>query len=196
MTFEAIEHAVEADDAGLVADLLTPVILVYLGAGQVNTVRAWLDRLGEESVAADPRLCLVAGTGQMVLGDDPEISRWLDRAEQLPYTGPLPGGPASIEAGVATVRGIVTSGRLSQHLEAARRAVELERDDSTIWRQLAFGASERRCTGPATARGSALLRGGSSLAGTPADLRGVRIPRHDGGRRPRRGGCRSLLGRR
>lgn len=139
MTFEAIEHAVEADDAGLVADLLTPVILVYLGGGQVNTVRAWLDRLGEESVAADPRLCLVAGTGQMVLGDDPAISRWLDRAEQLPYTGPLPGGPASIDAGVETVRGIVTSGRLSQHLEAGRRAVELERDDSTLWRQLAFG---------------------------------------------------------
>jgi len=139
MTFEAIEHAVEARDAGLVADLLTPVTLVYLGGGQVDTLRAWLNRLGEEIVAADPRLCLVAGTGQIVLGDDPELTRWLDRAEELPYAGPLPGGPASIEAGVATVRGIVTSGRLSQHLEAARRAVELERDDSTIWRQLAFG---------------------------------------------------------
>src|SRR5687767_6332647 len=110
MTFEAIEHAVEAGDAGLVADLLTPVILVYLGGGQVNTVRAWLDRLGEEAVAADPRLCLVAGTSRIVLGDDPEITRWLERAEQLRYAGPLPGGPASIDAGVATVRGIVTSG--------------------------------------------------------------------------------------
>ena len=139
MTFEAIEHAVEARDAGLVADLLTPVILVYLGGGQVGTVRAWLDRLGDESVAADPRLCLVAGAGQMVLGDDPEMSRWLDRAEELPYDGPLPGGPATIEAGVATVRGIMTSGRLSDHLEAGRRAVELERSDPTIWRPLAFG---------------------------------------------------------
>jgi LuxR family transcriptional regulator, maltose regulon positive regulatory protein len=139
MTFEAIEHAVEARDAGLVADLLTPVILVYLGGGQVDTVRAWLDRLGEETVAGDPRLCLVAGTGQIVLGDDPEITRWLDRAEHLPYDGPLPGGPASIDAGVATVRGIVTSGRLSHHLEAGRRAVELERSDPTIWQPLAFG---------------------------------------------------------
>ena len=117
MTFEAIEHAVDAGDAGP-ADLLTPVILVYLGGGQVKTVRAWLDRLGDESVAADPRLCLVAGAGRIVLGDDAEITRWLERAEQLPYAGPLPGGPASIEAGVATVRGIVTSGRLSHHLEA------------------------------------------------------------------------------
>jgi LuxR family maltose regulon positive regulatory protein len=139
MTFEAIEHAVEACDAGLVADLLSPVTLVYLGGGQVDTVRTWLDRLGDESVAADPRLCLAAGTGQIVLGDDPEMTRWLDRAEELPYASPLPGGPASIEAGVATVRGVVTSGRLSQHLEAGRRAVELERSDSTIWRALAFG---------------------------------------------------------
>jgi LuxR family maltose regulon positive regulatory protein len=139
MTFEAIEHAVEAGDAGLVAGLLGPVSLSYLGGGQVGTVRSWLDRLGEESVAADPRLCLVAGAGQIVLGDDPELTRWLDRAEELPYDGPLPGGPATIEAGVATVRGIVTSGRLSEHLEAARRAVDLERGDPTIWRHLAGG---------------------------------------------------------
>jgi LuxR family transcriptional regulator, maltose regulon positive regulatory protein len=139
MTFEAIQHAVEAGDAGLVADLLSPVSLVYLGGGQVDTVRAWLDRLGEKAVAADPRLCLVAGAGQIVVGDDPEMNRWLDRAEERSYDGPLPGGPASIEAGVATVRGIVTSGRLSHHLAAGRRAVELERGDPTIWRALAFG---------------------------------------------------------
>jgi LuxR family transcriptional regulator, maltose regulon positive regulatory protein len=139
MTFEAIEHAVEARDAGLVADLLGPVSLAYMGGGQVDTVRSWLDHLGEESVAADPRLCLVAGARQIVLGDDPEMTRWLDRAEELPYDGPLPGGPATIEAGVATVRGVVTSGRLSEHLEAGRRAVELERSDPTIWRHLACG---------------------------------------------------------
>jgi LuxR family transcriptional regulator, maltose regulon positive regulatory protein len=140
MTFEAIEHAVEAGDAGLVADLLGPVSLAYLGGGQVDTVRAWLDRLGDEAVATDPRLCLVAGARQLVLGDDPELTRWLDRAEELPYDGPLPGGPATIEAGVAIVRGLVTSGRLSEHLEAARRAVELERGDATVWRHLACGA--------------------------------------------------------
>ena len=139
MAFEAIEHAVEAGDAGLVADLLSPVSLAYLGGGQVDTVRAWLDRLGEESVATDPRLCLAAGAGQIVLGDDPEMTRWLDRAEELPYDGPLPGGPATIEAGVATVRGVVTSGRLSHHLDAGRRAVELERGDLTIWQHLACG---------------------------------------------------------
>jgi LuxR family transcriptional regulator, maltose regulon positive regulatory protein len=140
MTFEAIEHAVEAGDSGLVADLLGPVSLAYLGGGQVDTVRAWLDRLGDEAVAADPRLCLVAGARQIVLGDDSELTRWLDRAEEIPYDGPLPGGPASIDAGVAIVRGLVTSGRLSEHLEAARRAVELERGDPTVWRHFACGA--------------------------------------------------------
>jgi LuxR family transcriptional regulator, maltose regulon positive regulatory protein len=139
MTFEAIEHAVEACDAALVAELLTPVSLLYLGDGQADTVRSWLKRLGEESVAGDARLCLVAGARQIVLGDDPAMTRWLDRAEDLSYAGPLAGGPASIEAGVATIRGIVTSGRLSEHLGAARRAVELERDDPTIWQPLAAG---------------------------------------------------------
>jgi LuxR family maltose regulon positive regulatory protein len=137
MNFEAIEHAVEACDVELVADLLTPRSLVYLGAGQVDTVRGWLVRLGEERVTADPRLCLVAGTAQIVLGADPEISRWLDLATETPYSGVLPRGPASIEAGVATVRGIVTSGRLSEHLDAGRRAVELHRHDTSIWAPLA-----------------------------------------------------------
>lgn len=137
MNFEAIEHAVEACDVELVADLLTPLSLVYLGAGQVDTVRGWLVRLGEERVGTDPRLCLVAGTAQIVLGADPEISRWLDLATETPYSGVLPRGPASIEAGVATVRGIVTSGRLSEHLDAGRRAVELHRHDTSIWAPLA-----------------------------------------------------------
>jgi LuxR family transcriptional regulator, maltose regulon positive regulatory protein len=73
-------------------------VIPYLGGGQVDTVRAWLDRLGEEAVAADPRLCLVADAGQIVVGDDREMNSWLDQAEQLPYDGPLPGGPATIEA--------------------------------------------------------------------------------------------------
>lgn len=137
MSFEAIEHAVEACDVELVADLLTPLSLVYLGAGQVDTVRGWLVRLGEERVSADPRLCLVAGTAQIVLGADPEISRWLELATETPYSGALPRGPASIEAGVATVRGIVTSGRLSEHLDAGHRAVELHRHDTSIWAPLA-----------------------------------------------------------
>jgi LuxR family maltose regulon positive regulatory protein len=139
MSFQAIEHAVEACDAELVADLLTPLILVYLGAGQVDTVRGWLDRLGEGRVSEDPRLCLLAGTAQIISGGGPDIERWLDRATGMPYSGELPGGPASIEAGAATVRGIVTSGRLSEHLSAGRTAVELLRHDSSIWRPLATG---------------------------------------------------------
>jgi LuxR family maltose regulon positive regulatory protein len=139
MSFEAIEHAVEACDAELVADLLAPLSLVYLGAGQVDTVRGWLGRLGEDRVRPNPRLCLIAGTAQIVLGDDPEMSRWLDLATETPYTGALPGGPASIEAGVATIRGIVTSGRLSEHLDAGRTAVELHRRDTSIWAPLAAG---------------------------------------------------------
>ena len=121
------------------ADLLTPVILVYLGGGQVNTVRAWLDRLGDESVAADPRLCLVAGAGPHGARRRRRRSPAGSSAPTASIAGPLPGGPASIEAGVATVRGIVTSGRLSHHLEAGRARSTSSASDPTIWRPLAFG---------------------------------------------------------
>ncbi len=140
MGFEAIEHAVEARDVELVAELLTPLALVYPGSGQAGTVLGWLSRLGDDLVATDPRLCLAAGAAHLVLGEDPEITRWLDLASGTPYSGPLPGGPASLAAGVATIRSIVTSGRLTEHRDAGRRAVALHRDDDSIWSQLAAGA--------------------------------------------------------
>lgn len=137
VTFEAIEHAVEARAPGLVADQLLPAIFAYLGGGQADTVVGWLRRLGEDAVMSEPRLCLIAGTVSLVRGDAPEMERWLALAESGSYDGPLPTGPASIAAGVATIRGVVTSGRLSAHLEAARSAVDLSRDDTSLWRVLA-----------------------------------------------------------
>jgi LuxR family maltose regulon positive regulatory protein len=140
MTFEAIEHAVAAADAARVADLLMPVSLTYLTTGQSDTVLGWLRGLGEEAVSGEPRLCLIAAAASLVRSEGPQTARWLELAEQRAYDGPLPGGPASIEAGIATVRGVASSGRLSYHLEAARRAVELSRDDTSPWRTLAVGA--------------------------------------------------------
>jgi LuxR family transcriptional regulator, maltose regulon positive regulatory protein len=139
ISFEAIEHAIDAGDPALVADLLLPQVLQYLGNGQADTLLAWLDRLGAETVASESRLCLIAGATKMILGEGAEIDHWLDLAMRKPYTGALPGGPASIEAGVATIRGIATSGRLSHHLDASRQAVELSRDDTTVWHLLAVG---------------------------------------------------------
>ncbi len=140
MTFEAVEHAVEARDPRLVADLLMPVVFDYVSSGQCTTVLAWLDRLGEELVTSESRLCLSGATASLVLGEGPGTARWLDLAERHPYDGPLPGGPASIEAGIAAIRGVTTSGRLFHHLDAARTAVELSREDTSPWRLLAHGA--------------------------------------------------------
>lgn len=140
LVFEAVEHAVEARDARLVADLLMPVVFDYVSSGQGTTVLGWLDRLGEELVASESRLCLSGATASLVLGEGPGTARWLDLAERRAYDGPLPGGPASIDAGIAAIRGVTTSGRVLHHLDAARTAVELSREDTSPWRLLAQGA--------------------------------------------------------
>ena len=139
MTFEAIEHAVAACDATLAADLLMPVAIVYAASGQAQTVGRWVDRLGEARAAAEPRLCLSNGLAYLIHGSGLEYSRWVELAARRSYDGPLPGGPASIEAGVETLRGFVSSGRLSYHLASARRAEELSRGDESPWRDLATG---------------------------------------------------------
>lgn len=142
MAFDAIDQAVQAGDTALVAELLGPRILAYAGSGQAETIEAWIERLGgEEGIAGEPHLCLAAAGACLVRGADAEMRRWIELAEQGPSPfESLRGGPASIAAGIATLGGVVTSGRLSDHLEAAQRAVELERDDPSAWHELASGA--------------------------------------------------------
>jgi LuxR family transcriptional regulator, maltose regulon positive regulatory protein len=127
----AIRHAVAATDYERAGQLVARHWYGYVQAGQMATVEGWLESLPEVQTAHDPALLLVRAWICTLSGRSEEGERLLTLAESIPYEGPLPDGTASVEAGTATIRGIFGFGGVRSTLEAARRAVESEPEQSS-----------------------------------------------------------------
>src|SRR5690606_28597347 len=87
-------------------------------------------------------------------GDGDGVRRWCAVAQRGAYPGRLPGGPASLEAGVALLRGLLGRGGVSRVVDDARRAFDADDDDSP-WRgaaRLVEGAGRRLLGDPESAR--------------------------------------------
>jgi LuxR family transcriptional regulator, maltose regulon positive regulatory protein len=122
----AIRHAVAATDYERAGLLVARHWYEYVTAGQTKTVEDWLESLPEELTTNDPTLLLVRAWVCTLSGRGEDGERLLTRAESLPTEGPLPDGTVSVEAGVATIRGVFGLGGVQSTVEAARRAVALD----------------------------------------------------------------------
>src|SRR5215212_6329047 len=122
----AIWHAVAATDYERAGLLVARHWYKYVTAGQTKTVEDWLEMLPEELTTHDPALLLVRAWVCTLSGRSEDGERLLTRAESLPTEGPLPDGTVSVEAGVATIRGVFGLGGVQSTVEAARRAVALD----------------------------------------------------------------------
>src|SRR5205814_357536 len=78
---EAIRHAVAGGDIAGAADLLAQRWSELLQRGDLAAITQALDRLGDETVRADPRLCLVRAWMTINLGQVSELSEWIEAAE-------------------------------------------------------------------------------------------------------------------
>ena len=104
----------------------------YVLAGQSTTVQWWLESLREE-VAHDAALTLVKAWICALGGRREESERFLTLAEGIPHEGPLPDGTASVESGAAILRASFGYGGVQSGVEDARRALELEPEQSSPW---------------------------------------------------------------
>jgi LuxR family transcriptional regulator, maltose regulon positive regulatory protein len=143
---EAIRHATLAGDVEGARRLILRHWVSYVNSGQVALVAAWLDALPEEAITADPPLCLVVAWISLFAGNQEETERFLRLAEDGQHDGPLPDGTRSIASGVTLVRAFSVFGAAGQARarEEARRAIELETEESSPWRavaQMALGYS-------------------------------------------------------
>jgi LuxR family transcriptional regulator, maltose regulon positive regulatory protein len=77
----AIRHAFECADLSLAGDLVAAGWQAVFNAGQMATVRAWLDRLPDELVAEDPRLSVARVWIELDSGRLEDVARALDAAE-------------------------------------------------------------------------------------------------------------------
>ena len=125
----AIRHAIAAKDYERASMLVARHSFTFAFAGQAATVERWLESLPEELVTHDAALVLVKAWISALSGRREETEWLLALAEGIPYEGPLPDGTASIESGVALIRGVFGYAGVKQWLERSRcRRVGVQAD--------------------------------------------------------------------
>jgi len=116
----------------------------YVLGGRIATAEWWLESLPEEVIAHDAALCLVKAWISALYGEREESERFLALAEGGSQEGPLPDGTASVESGVALVRGVFGYGGVRAMAEAIQSAAELESErisPRTVLSDLGLGLS-------------------------------------------------------
>jgi LuxR family transcriptional regulator, maltose regulon positive regulatory protein len=134
---EAIEHATAAGEVEEAADLITEHWSAFLQRGRLETVSGWIDALPGDAVRSDPRLCLTRAWIGVNTGRLDEVSRWIEAAEQA-SAGEDAERAGSFEAAAGMLRCIerYMEGDVGEAIESARRALELERIESSPWRSV------------------------------------------------------------
>jgi LuxR family transcriptional regulator, maltose regulon positive regulatory protein len=140
----AIRQAIAATDYEHVGALIARHWFGQVLGGRIATVERWLESLPEGKIADDAALCLVEAWICALYGDREGSVRFLLLAEGNSYEGPLPDGTASVESGVALVRGVFGYGGVRAMAEAIQSAAELESErisPRTVLADLGLGLS-------------------------------------------------------
>jgi LuxR family transcriptional regulator, maltose regulon positive regulatory protein len=138
---EAVTHALRADAHPEAAEVLAERWSEYLRTGRHATVLAWLRQIPPELLDGNAVLLLVQAWTLSLDGQAESTQDAIEALERLkPFDpGPLPDGFSSVEASLATLRGLIPRGDIGGALEHARRAAELEGPESP-WRPLVCDA--------------------------------------------------------
>jgi LuxR family transcriptional regulator, maltose regulon positive regulatory protein len=136
---DAIQHAVSAGEFDEARELVAAHWLGFFNRGELATVAGWLDALPQQTVAGDPRLAVARVWLALDLGRPGEAGEWLERAERGLAEDRAGAAAAGLASGVAVLRAVhrFKTGDVGQALVAARRAVELEREEALFWRTVA-----------------------------------------------------------
>ncbi len=130
----AIQHAVEAHDAGRVGRLLWRHSPDFLLRGREAWVQQWLRSFPDEQIAASPYLSLCAGFGYLDVADPAAAERWVRAAASAVDLAP-PGDRDSLRGGIELISGLSTRSGLDELGRAAAAADALLATDSP-WRSL------------------------------------------------------------
>ena len=150
---DAFMHAHASGDRERAAELLQRMGLAYYRNGRSATLRRWLDLLGEDVVARNGGLALMAAWIAALSGDPVAADRWASAADHVPLTGPSFLGSASLRSVAAMVHATMSRGGAVAMYQAAQLAVREEPGSSP------FRASALAYLGLAT-----LIRGDDETA--------------------------------
>ena len=87
---KAIEHLLAGGDTLAAARLINWHAPTLVAAGRLQTVRRWLDALGQDGLVRYPPLAITAAWILALIGDMPGAQSCLHAAERGSFDGPLP----------------------------------------------------------------------------------------------------------
>ena len=137
---EAIQHLRAVGDIAGVIDLIARYWSAHVDAGQVATVRGWLDSLGTGTLSAHPVAAHCGAWAAALSGDRESLRRWLPIVEAGRHDGPLPDGTSSLRSSAALLKGTFGFDGIGPMRAAAAEAVTLETNPASPWYALARGA--------------------------------------------------------
>jgi LuxR family transcriptional regulator, maltose regulon positive regulatory protein len=126
----AITHAVEGGDLVRAGELLWMGIPEYATRGRNATIFAWLDRLGETTVASDSALSLTASYAHITQGDGVRCEYWASVASGLIEAEGPSEKRAVLSAGVALIDAALARDGVGQVADRTALAIEMLPDDS------------------------------------------------------------------
>ena len=127
---DALVHAHASGDEDRAAGLLQRVGLAFYRIGRIATLRRWLDLLGEDVIARNGGLALMAAWIAALGGDPVAADRWASAADRVPLTGPSLLGAASLRSSAGMVHATMSRGGAEAMYKAARLAVREEPESS------------------------------------------------------------------
>ena len=144
---EAIHHATAAGETAEATELILRHWIDFRNDARLETLLAWVDALPPDSVATDPRLCLVRASTLQEVGRINEAEHWLETAARGADDDVLQAGPASLASGVAASQSInhYFLGDVRGVAETARPALHRQETGSGYWRcalLTTFGVAE------------------------------------------------------
>jgi len=126
MLEDAFMHAHASGDTRRAAELLQRMGLAYYRNGRSATLLRWLDLLGEDVVAGNGGLALMAAWIAALSGDPVAADSWASAADQVPLTGPSFLGSPSLRSVAAMVHATMSRGGAVAMYDAAQLAVREE----------------------------------------------------------------------
>jgi LuxR family maltose regulon positive regulatory protein len=135
---EAFVHAHASGEEDRAAALLQRVGLTAYRVGRIATLRRWLDLLGEEAIARNGGLALMAALIAALGGDPDAAERWADAADHARTVEPSLHGTASLRSSEAIVHAMMSRGGSEEMFRAAKVAVR-EETSTSPFRAAALG---------------------------------------------------------
>jgi LuxR family maltose regulon positive regulatory protein len=123
---KAIGHRLAGGDILAAARLINQHAPDFVAAGRLQTVRQWLDALGQDGLVSYPPLAITAAWTLALTGDGPGAQRCLHAAERGSFDGPLPDGSSSLTSAITVLRASLGALGVDRMLLDARAATESE----------------------------------------------------------------------